>query len=295
MGISIYEFKCAMEEFGAEFTGYEVGSRLRDAVPTYRVGAVKFVHSGTYYVVQREHSVSSETLRYAMSKLGEEYPGKNHFWNEEIHTVKGLITISQMIANIYREELVDLMVLKIYQRMLKEVKARWCLPQLPSDAKAISGFEKLCEGVRKFDESVAFLFKDYDDTELAEIIAEKGLSIFVSDVCVSVAVKTSYADMKAKMMLSEKNSKPDFFYMLDTEKASVRHYYAISDDLQYDEVLYIGTWPGKEFSEMDLRISFSSGLIWHTYAPNSSRKATATDVSKMEQTLNMCLKKAMLI
>ena len=62
MGISMYEFKTAMECLGAERVEDCKGSRYDVLVPCFFINGTKFFHSGTYYIVNREREISVENL-----------------------------------------------------------------------------------------------------------------------------------------------------------------------------------------------------------------------------------------
>lgn len=285
MAISIYEFKTAMEELKAEYAGMTVGTRTQGPVPAYCVDGVIFLHSGSYYVVLRGRGVNPDAMNFAMEKLGEGYPGDKHFWYGEVHTVKGLITLVLFINNSYSDEQVNALMIKTYRRMLKEARESYVDPALLSGGNLLPGFEKLRDTTKIFDDCAAFLMREYDDVTLEKLLNVSELSISVKDQFTYAEAKFLVGEQKVTVALKELAGKPDFYYMLDMDGVWVRHYYAVSNKRDYDEVLYIGTFPKDESKKIDLRVSFCSGLIWSTYAEDDAKKATKTDIDKMNKLL----------
>ena len=60
MGISIAEFRVAMETYGAKRLPDRAGSRTGTDVPCFAIGDVLFLHSGSYYIVQQGNNVPKE-------------------------------------------------------------------------------------------------------------------------------------------------------------------------------------------------------------------------------------------
>ncbi len=120
MGISINEFKTAMETYGAtRLSDVKINNTL---VPRFFVGDVVLQHSGSDYVFQNGREIPTEIMSKAMVELGEKYPGGDNFWCGEIHSVKGLLTLVSMFENRYSKKLVESLTRKTYQKL--------CIPNM---------------------------------------------------------------------------------------------------------------------------------------------------------------------
>lgn len=117
MGITIREFQAAMETYGAERLPNCKGSRYSVSVPCFNVAGTIFLHSGSYYIVQRGEIASEEVMNSAMAQLGEKHPGKDHFWWGEIHSIRGILTLAAMLDRKYSKELVDELTNETYKKL----------------------------------------------------------------------------------------------------------------------------------------------------------------------------------
>ena len=72
MGLSISEFRIAMETYGAKRLDDTRGTRYNVKVPCFSVGDVIFLHSGSYYIVNRGREISDEIMKRAMAEFNEE-------------------------------------------------------------------------------------------------------------------------------------------------------------------------------------------------------------------------------
>ena len=118
MSISIQELQVAMETFGATRLKDKRGTRYNDViVPCFEVADIHFSHSGSYYVVQRIEKASAELMVKAMAEFGEKDPGGYNFWYNEIHTVRGLLTLVLMLENRYSKELADSLTNETYKQL----------------------------------------------------------------------------------------------------------------------------------------------------------------------------------
>ena len=102
--ISIREFQITMWLLGAKRLEDKKGSRYDIPVPCFEVADIHFLHSGSYYIVQRKGKVPKEIREKAMTECDEKYPGGQNFWHDEIHSVKGLCTIVLMLQNRYDKQ-----------------------------------------------------------------------------------------------------------------------------------------------------------------------------------------------
>lgn len=153
MGISIFEFRAAMMTLGAKQLPDIPGTRYSFLVPCFQIGATVFLHSGSYYIVQRERKVPQDMLDRAMEKFGEKHPGGKNFWDGEIHSVKGILTLGTMIQERYSKELVDQLANETYKMLFEksEVKNK---VELPTRCETSQKMAELCEVIAKYDQIV---------------------------------------------------------------------------------------------------------------------------------------------
>ena len=119
MGISIKEFQMAMEAYGAKRLADQSGSRYDYLVPCFEVRGVHFLHSGSYYIVQREQKVPDDIFNEAMAMFGEKHPGGDNFWWGETHSVKGILTLVALLEGRYSKELIDELTNETYKKLLE--------------------------------------------------------------------------------------------------------------------------------------------------------------------------------
>ena len=119
MGISISEFRVAMETYGAKRLPDREGSRYSIIVPCFAIGDVEFLHSGSYYVIQCGNKAPEEIMNKAMAELGEKDPGGDNFWYGGIHSVKGMLTIAAMLEGKHSSEFVNELTNTTYKNLLE--------------------------------------------------------------------------------------------------------------------------------------------------------------------------------
>ena len=119
MGISIAEFRVAMETYGAKRLPDQEGSRYNILVQCFTIGDVNFLHSGSYYIVRRGNRAPDEIMDKAMAEFGEKHPGGDNFWWGEIHSIKGILTLAAMIEGKYSKELINELANTTYKKLLE--------------------------------------------------------------------------------------------------------------------------------------------------------------------------------
>lgn len=120
MKISTAEFQIAMETFGAKnLSNHECSKIIGVYAPCFSVADVVFYHSGTCYVATSGKEVPEAIMNKAMEVFGEKYPGGQNFSHDEIHSVRGLLTLSAMLEEKYSKELIDKLTNKTYQKLME--------------------------------------------------------------------------------------------------------------------------------------------------------------------------------
>ena len=144
MGITIAEFRVAMETYGAKRLPDREGSRYNILVPCFAVGDVEFLHSGSYYIVQRGNKVPEKIMDKAMAEFGEKHPGGDNFWWGETHSVKGILTLSAMLEGKYSKELIDELANTTYKKLLESSLLQTNV-EFPFQITHSPKMEKLCK------------------------------------------------------------------------------------------------------------------------------------------------------
>lgn len=289
MGISFQEFSTAMETYQAIRILGQNGTRFDIPVPCFNVVGIDFLHSGSYYIVQRGGKAPEEIMNRAMAEFGETYPGGDNFWYGEIHSVRGILTLVLMLEGRYTKELVNQLTNETYKKLLSSplIKGNAKLPfKKASISQKWKEFYKL---VLEYD-SIANPF-----CKNADLL--KNPSEYLDKVNISVSFdKNSDIASKVRFKLDNKNSSTDFddnsegwYYHTngwnDAEKGdesgytSMGHYYNNGVDRQpIDEVVYLDYTTGGGYKErpgdVDLRISLMTGLAWKTYKEKEARPVT---------------------
>lgn len=298
MGISIQEFKVAMETFGAERLTDQRGSRYRILVPCFQIKGTQFFHSGSYYVVNRGENIPDDIMNRAMAEVGEKHPGGDNFWWGEVHSIKGMLTLVTMLRGDYSKELVDELTNKIYKKLLEcsLIKSNVEFPfEFSNHSPKMQELRKLLEEYNnvvnpfgnldfKIKEPIEYLDKikvqlstDYEKSSNAYANITLNNSLFESSFSIDSKGWTYWS-----RILIETNNKESFIAFC--------HYYENGSKNSYvDEVVYLdysvqgnnGYIFDTTNENIDLRISLKTGLAWQTYKESEAKLATDEQLDVM--------------
>lgn len=302
MGISIAEFRIAMETYGAKRLSDRMGSRYNILVPCFAIGDVKFLHSGSYYIVQRDNKAPEEIMDKAMAEFGEKHPGGDNFWWGETHSIKGILTLSAMLEGKYSKELINELVNKTYKKLL-ECSLIQKNVEFPFQSTHSSKMEELCKKLTEYSDIVNPFGNDtFDLKEPIEYLNGLKLSLAFEEGVNSYARLTidgEYAQAQydsdsegwcyGTMILIQKNRK----------KGDIRlkHYYTNGNDYQpVDEVVYLDYRVNRDSdvhhpNDIKLNISLKTGLAWQTHKEKQATPATDEQIDIMITHLNISIKK----
>lgn len=298
MGISIREFQVAMETYGAERLSNCSGSRYPISVPCFNVAGTNFLHSGSYYIVQREKRVPEEIMNRAMSEFGERHPGGKNFWWGETHSIKGILTLAAMLDGKYSRELVDELTNETYKKLLdcESIKKNVEFP-FHKTPKMEELFEVLAEYsniVNPFGNSELQL-KDpiqYLDTVEVALAMQKGSY---------TRVNLSTGSYQANFEDNENSWFYDSFALIQRNRnngyINMGHYYLKGNDgRSVDEVvrLYykaVRDSYGYHPDNLDFRISLKTGMAWKTGKEEQAELATDEQIKVMITHLKISIKK----
>ena len=287
MGISIAEFRVAMETYGAERLSDRPGSRYDILVPCFAVGDYVFLHSGSYYIVQRGKEVPEETMDKAMAEFGEQHPGKDIFWWGETHSIKGILTLAAMLEGKYSKELVNELSNTTYKKLLENPLIQANV-ELPFESSQTPKMKKLCKKIITYDNIVNPFGSTADLKDPIEYLDRIGISISSKEgnkpyTQLSLIGKTSNANYH--------NDSNGWSYNINIDIKSVHisvgHYYTNGKDGQpIDEVIYLNYRTNSGSYEdypddIDLRISLKTGLAWKTYQAKQANPATDEQIDTM--------------
>ena len=297
MGISIEEFRVTMETYGAVRLSDRLGSRFSKYVPCFGVGNIAFLHSGSYYVVQRDGKVSNEIMNNAMKVLGEKCPGDKNFWHGEIHSVKGLLTLVSMIDNRYSKESVDLLTNEIYKKLLHNSLIRNA--SISSKGQIAPKMKKLRDLLIQYD-NIVNPFANHqislkDPIEYLDIIN----------------IETAFSNNSAYLNLTTENYQCSFknnsegrFYETTSYSedesneglTNIIHYFINeTNKTPADEIIYLNYIEGNDYGgpdDIDLRISMKTGLAWSTYNEEDAKPATNEQIETIISHLNTSIQNA---
>jgi len=288
-GITINEFTVAMETYGANRLENRSGSRYPVSVPCFEVCGVAFMHSGSYYIVQRDRKVPDDIMNQAMAKFGAEHPGdrKNYWWGE-VHSIKGMIVLASLLEGKYATELVDELTNNAYKRLLAETaeniktveeiqfkkintrKMKELRNVLSAYSQVVNPF---CNSQLRFKDPIEYLDK--------VALKVSGKNISKNAVYVSLSSNTSSVDYRKDIegwsyqsgIILQRNRRNKYL--------KIGHYYNNGlDKHSVDEVIYVdysdradrGYYDHPD--DLDLRISLKTGLAWKTYHEDQAHLAT---------------------
>lgn len=171
MGISMAEFKTALEVYGAK--------RLRDReivdmntfVPCFAIGNIEIRHSGGSAFSFYQNNKKVTVFIMAAAEVEFNKVGRELFnW---VYSVQGLLSVATMIGNRYTKQLVDELTNKTYQRLFES-----SMIQNSGQNAHSSGTEELQQVLTQFDRSVVpFGNGDLNLKAPAEYLDELDISI----------------------------------------------------------------------------------------------------------------------
>ena len=300
MGISIAEFRVAMESYGAKRLPDQEGSRYAIIVPCFVVKDVKFLHSGSYYIVQRGNKVPDEIMDKAMAEFGEKDPGGDNYWWGETHTVKGILTLAAMLDGKYNKELIDELTNITYKKLLNNTLIRMDIQSPYTKLIRSPKMKELCEKLVQYDSIVnPFASSDHlkDPIEYFD-------SLMLS---VALGEKTPYARLTLESKSAQARYENDsngwsFNSIVQTHEnkksicINMGHYYTNGHDSRpYDEVVFLNKSINRNSydrnpEDIDLRISLRTGLAWQTYDEENAIPATEEQIALMILYLSKSIK-----
>jgi hypothetical protein len=296
MGISFVEFRVAMETYGAKKLPDGIGSRYAVPVPCFSVGETIFLHSGSYYIVQRGTEASREIMNRAMAEFGEKDPGGDNYWYGEIHSIKGILTLAAMLENKYSKEWINELTNATYKKLLE------C--SLITKSEYSPRTKKLLKKIAEFDS----LVNPFSNNELVL----KDPIEYLDRLKLSIRYKEDDEEPFARFYLEEESieikydNDPDgwtYNTLMYVQRNGLNgcinliHYYEKGDKSKpADEVIYLDYDANRKSyddhpDDIDLRISLKTGLAWKTYHEEEAAPVTDEQVKLMLTHLNMCIKR----
>lgn len=302
MSITIREFQVAMETYGAERLSNCSGSRCRISVPCFNVAGTNFLHSGSYYIVQREKKVPEEIMNRAMAEFREKHPGGDNFWWGETHSIKGILTLAAMLDGKYSKELVDELTNETYKKLL-DCSSIQSNVEFPFHSTHSPKMEKLYKLLAEYSNIVnpfgnnEFKLKEpiqYLDTVEIALALQEGRNHYTR-------LNLSTNSSQAKFGDDEKGWFYDTFVPIQRKRnngyISIGHYYLNgSDGRPIDEVVRLDYKAIRDSyddhpDDIDLRISLKTGLAWKTYKEEQAELATDEQIEVMITHLKISIKK----
>lgn len=301
MGITIREFQVAMETYGAERLSncsiYSV------SMPCFNVAGTNFLHSSSYYIVQREKRVSEQIMNRAMAEFGEKYPGgKNNFWFGEIHSIKGLLTIVAMLDGKYSRELVNELTNETYKKSLDCASIKSNV-EFPFHSTHSPKMEELYRVLAEYSNIVnpfgnsELRIKDpiqYLDAVEVTLAMQEGRKHYTS-------LNLSTNSCLSKFHDDENGFSYDTFVPIQKNRINgyidMSHYYTNgSDGHPVDQVVRLYYKANRyshdeHLNDIDLRISLKTGLAWKIYKEEQAELATDEQIEVMITHLKISIKK----
>ena len=284
MGISIREFKVAMETLGAERLADRHGSRYNYLVPCFIINGTQFFHSGSYYIVNSGKPVSGNIMSHAMAELGENHPGGDNFWWGEVHSIRGMLTIATMLRGDYSKDFVDELTNKAYQKVLdcSLIKRNAQFPfEFSNHSSKMQELRKLLEeysdAINPFgncDFKIKAPIEYLDKVKVQFSVANEESSKVYSHL------KLEGPSGEASFIIDDS----EWFYRSDVSvtqngeesRIYLNHYYDKGNSTKNaDEVLYLYNVVSTNNCEhIDFRISLKSGFAWETYEESKAKLVT---------------------
>lgn len=292
MGISVQEFKVAMETFGAKRLNNQPDLKLHYLlVPCFEVQGVKFFYSELDCIVQWGDNASDEIFDQIIEKFGEQQSESENFRKGEIYSIKEIMTLATMLEGKYRKELVDKLIKETYKKLLAcpliQINVKTPFQKLPSPKmkelrKMLIQYDKVVNPFSKGNYTGKELCKYLDKVEVKISFDEQYAMLALS--CENISTMFSKAAKGVKYQILDRN---DSQQSEDNECIStMTHYYHNSGNGNPDEeVIYLSYIAGGKYQEgsedIDLRISMKTGLAWRTYEEEKATLATDEQIATM--------------
>lgn len=301
MGITMEEFRVAMETYGARKIPFMEGTKHVLPVPCFNVSGVDFLHSGTFYVVQQGHVCPTEIFNQAMAELGEKYPGeRTHFWYGEIHSIRGLLTLSAMLDGKYTKELVNQLTAETYQKLFSSPTLR-INPEFPFHDTHNPKMKKLYAVLQEYNNMINPFGNSASDFKapihyLDKVnfsIACNSINHSVDFIMQSDPVKTDFTYdssgwcYDSKIFL-QRNRKKAFLHMGHFYR-SKKSRFPIDEIVRLHYLADRDTWNSPD--NIDFRISLKTGLAWKPYYEEEAILATDEEIETMITFLRISIKK----
>lgn len=205
MGITTSGFQLAMEIYGAKRLKDQEGAKYEYiCVPCFEVKGVKFLHSGTNYVVTKNKLLSLEYIKKVLlEKVGQKEMQGQHFQYDKICSIKGLITLAALIDDKYSREYVDNILSEIYQRLIQDTSN---LFEVSKDKYWNSEFKAKLERVRELVNEFDILVNPFSNgkfslNNLPEYIEKLDVWNMSDEACISFStgrIKTEFYANKSE-------------------------------------------------------------------------------------------------
>ena len=293
MGISTREFAVAMQVYGAKRLCNCIGSRYNVSVPQFEVGNTIFYHSGSYYIVGGKN-VKQSIFDSAMATFGEKYPGGKNYWYGEVHTIRGILTLSSMIEGKYSKEYIDKLTDAVYKELLRYPSHITGENNLMEIAEEPSNLAELATLVKEFDDIV----NPFGNNKLK--LKEPSTYLDKVDLIISSSEKDYLKDFTVYLSYDPQNLQIYFRYT-QTEKGEYYCYRLLDaipvryrkqdgrfviihykDEKKEDEVVHFGfDIPEKLDSDISLYISLKTGKAWQLNHEEEAKKVTKTQIKQM--------------
>jgi len=295
MGISIREFEVAMEVYGARRLSDERGSRYNILVPCFEVEGTVLLHSGSYYIVQRNFVASSDIMEKAISECDEIYPGGHNFWYGEIHSIKALFILVSMLEDRYSKEKVRDLINATYKKLFnskfltnnanEKIKI-FDYSFLTSKKAAL--MSRLCAVINEFDNIANPLSKAEDFArEPVEYLNRVRVKISESNPTFVSSLSNGSTTLVYRVTDSDHQQHS---IEVDNEDSwiTLSHY-----SNENDEIIHLShRWAHDyDYQDIDWNFSMKSTLIWTTIEPEKTKLATLNELKKIMEYLEMAISK----
>ena len=303
MSITIREFIVAMETYGAKRLNDSLSPVRHDIlVPCFNISGTYFLHSGLYYIISRGNNVPVKVMERAMSEFSEKHPGGENFWNGEIHTIKGLLTLIAMLEGKYNKSFIDEMTNKIYKKLLdcSLIKNNYPLPFHEKHSTKMQALYKTLEEyknlVNPYGNNELQLKDPIDYLDSVDVSFEwwEGKNPYTSlilsgNLCQAKYKEDEYGCFYDSVVPIQKNYKNGHIHLeyycenengINTVDELVHFYY------KFDENCYM-----LDPNDLDLKISLQTGLAWQGSNKTRAKLVTDAQISIMLFHLKMTIKK----
>ena len=300
MGISIAEFRVAMETYGAKRLPDMYGSRYFIPVPCFAVGEYVFLHSGTYYIVQRGRTVSEFIMDRAMAEFGEVYPGGDNFWYGETHSVKGVLTLAAMLEGKYSKEWVDELTNKTYKKLLESSLIHENV-EFPFTDNHSQKMKELYKKLEEFSKIVnPFSNETLNLKEPIEYLNRLKISIAVKEnEYVKLTLSEKLTENKFEYYSSGWDYETEMFIRKNGKNSCIYfgHYYRKGDAYEPEEEIIRLKYRANSDSydnypeDISLSISLKNEFAWPTYKKEMASPVTDEQIDMMITYMNKCIKR----